>query len=110
MRELGLQEEPLARHLGDRLADSRLEVMLALVGGIDADEAFGERELHERARALFFPGRAIEEGRERVSGVSGHLTQLSHPISEVGASRPADKQWSEKLFVAEFIIVDAMIL
>ena len=67
VRELRLQEEIRARdHAravggGERLADSGLEVVPPLVGGVDAPEARPERELGEGRGAVFLPGGAVEE-------------------------------------------------
>ena len=65
--ELGLQEEVAARdHAraiggGEPLTDAGLEVVPALVGGVDAAEARPERQLGQRRGAVFLPGGAVEE-------------------------------------------------
>jgi hypothetical protein len=67
--ELGLEKEALAAELAARerllhgRADAGLVVVLALVGGVDADEAGGERERRQLLRPLLLPRGAVEEAR-----------------------------------------------
>src|SRR5204862_299890 len=66
VRELRLQEELLAAHAArlDRCADGRFEVMPPLIRGVDAAKAGLDREPHAALRVVFFPGGAVEEGRD----------------------------------------------
>jgi hypothetical protein len=88
-RELGLQEQIVARHLApgnrrrDGLANGRLVIMAALVGGIDTAKTLLERQLNERLRRLFFPGGAIEEAG-RSHAVDQELS-VGHPILRFGS-------------------------
>ncbi len=65
--ELCLQEEVRARDDpraiggGEPLAHAGLEVVPALIGGVDAAEACPEGELGQGRRALFLPRGAVEE-------------------------------------------------
>ena len=66
-RKLGLEEEILPGHKTasdrhrDGPSDSRLVVMLALVGGVDPAKAPRERERRQALRLVFLPGRAVQE-------------------------------------------------
>jgi hypothetical protein len=65
--ELRLEEEvragddPRPIGGGEPLADAGLEVVPALIGGVDAAEACPERELGQGRRAIFLPRGAVEE-------------------------------------------------
>jgi len=68
-RELGLDEQLVARDSGasDRVADTLLEVVLALVGGVDRAKARCERGDHAVLGSVFLPGRAVDQrGRHAV--------------------------------------------
>src|SRR5215470_11633423 len=73
--ELRLQEDIGARHesrairCGQRVADARFDVVATLIRGVDATKAAPQRELRQRRRALFLPGRAVQEVRD---GGRGH--------------------------------------
>jgi hypothetical protein len=70
--ELGLQKQVVA---GDdagliggsqAFAHSGLEVVAALIGGVDGAKSRAQREFGERGGAVFFPGSAVEKsGRLR---------------------------------------------
>src|SRR5204862_8287249 len=45
-------------------ADGRFEVMPPLIRGVDAAKAGLDREPHAALRVVFFPGGAVEEGRD----------------------------------------------
>jgi hypothetical protein len=74
VRELGLQEDLGPGHDagpvggGQPGADAGLEVVAALVGGVQAAEAQAERQLGERGGPLFLPGRAVEEVGDAPAG------------------------------------------
>ncbi len=68
-RELGLDEELVARHeaVGDGGLDGRahprLVVVAPLIGGVDATEARLQREPRQPRRLQLLPGRAVDEAR-----------------------------------------------
>ena len=65
--ELGLQEQVVPRHQAapdrrrDGLADRRLVVMAALVGGIDAAKALLQGQLGQALRLVLLPGGPVQE-------------------------------------------------
>ena len=73
-RELRLQEQVLAprgptpHQRGHRRSHRRLEVVPALVRGVDAAEARVQRQPDERFGAVLLPGRAVEEARHGAGG------------------------------------------
>jgi hypothetical protein len=73
--ELGLQEQIFAGQqatLNRRqncLADRRLVVVPALIGGIDASKSLFEGEFREALRIVLFPGRPIQK--------PGHLNAIN---------------------------------
>jgi hypothetical protein len=69
VRELGLEEHVGARdHAGavgggESLAHARLDVVTALIRGVDAAKARAQRLFRERGGAVFLPGGAVQEAR-----------------------------------------------
>ena len=69
--ELGLQEQlvpghqPVADRRLNRLADGRLEVVLALVGGVDAAEPLPQREGGEPLGLVLLPRGPVQEPGNR---------------------------------------------
>jgi hypothetical protein len=63
--ELRLHEQRIARDAGGshRGAHRRLDVVLALVGGVDAPETGGQRQPRQLGGAILLPRRAVEDPR-----------------------------------------------
>src|SRR6266536_2181425 len=65
IRELRLQEELAARDAAcrDSRSDGSLDVVLALIGGIDRPKTLGERQCGQLLGPLLLPSSAIEKSR-----------------------------------------------
>ncbi len=79
IRELRLQEQLIANNqilavpLRQRLADSRLNVVPALICGVDTAEPHPKGEFGQNLRAVFFPGGAVKKlGNSRAFNI-GHV-------------------------------------
>jgi hypothetical protein len=65
--ELGLQEEVVPGHQAvldrnlDGLSDRGLDIVTALIGGVDAAEALAQSQFGELLRLFFLPGSSIQE-------------------------------------------------
>src|SRR3982751_6884350 len=84
---VGTRDDAGAVRGRQRVADRGLDVVPALIRGIDAPKPRAQRELGEGGGAVFFPGGAVQEVRRH--SAFGATDTPRAPVSEMArATRP----------------------